>query len=98
MPAQSVPMPRSFGPRAALAYEGLDRPTWAHSELRSTFTEEFVKNRKRYPANFGTWLSDAFVLRNAAQYGLISPKTKRVRRMLNHAKEFAQRVKGALTK
>lgn len=84
--------------RAALAYEGLDRPTWGHSELRSKFTEEFIKNRKRFPANFGTWLSDAFVLRNAAQYGLISPQTKRVRRMLNHAKEVVQKVKGVIQK
>ncbi|MEK7729971.1 MAG: HEPN domain-containing protein, partial [candidate division KSB1 bacterium] len=84
--------------RADLAYEGLDRPTWGHGELRSKFTEEFIKNRKRYPANFGTWLSDAFVLRNAAQYGLTSPKTKRVRRMLNHAREFVQKVKGVLSK
>ncbi len=84
--------------RAALAYEGLDRSAWAHSELRSKFTEEFIKNRKRFPANFGTWLSDAFVLRNAAQYGLISPKIKRVRRMLNHAKEFVQKIKGVISK
>jgi uncharacterized protein (UPF0332 family) len=52
--------------RAALAYEGFDRPTWEHAELRAKFTEELIKNRGRYPRNFGTWLVNAFRLRNSA--------------------------------
>lgn len=84
--------------RAALAYEGLDRPTWAHSELRSKFTEEFIKNRKRYPANFGTWLSDAFGLRNDAQYDYRQPKTKKMRRMVSHAREFIHQIKKVINK
>ena len=62
--------------RAALAREGSRQPTWGHSELRSKFTQELIKSREFYPRNFGTWLSDAFVLRNAAQYDLKSPKVK----------------------
>lgn len=84
--------------RAALAYEGLDRPTWAHSELRSKFTEEFIKNRKRYPANFGTWLSDAFGLRNDAQYNSRQPKIKKVRRMVSHVKAFIHQIKEVINK
>jgi len=84
--------------RAALAYEGLDRPTWKHSELRSKFTEELIEKRRRYPPNFGTWLSDAFVLRNAAQYDFRHPNTKKVRRMANHAKEFVQKIEEVLDK
>lgn len=84
--------------RAALAYEGFDRPTWQHSELRSKFTEELIKNRSRYPSNFGTWLADAFVLRNTAQYQFDSPKTKTVRRMVNHAREFIQKIDEVIKK
>ncbi len=84
--------------RAALAYEGLDRPTWKHSELRSKFTEELIEKRRRYPPNFGTWLSDAFVLRNAAQYDFRHPNTKKVKRMANHAKEFVQKIEEVIDK
>ncbi len=84
--------------RAALAHEGLDRPTWGHSELRSRFTEEFIKNRGRYPAKFGSWLSDAFGLRNDAQYNYRQPKTKNVRRMVYHAEEFILQIEEVLNK
>ncbi len=84
--------------RAALAYEGFDRPTWEHHELRSKFTEELIKIRTRYPKNFGTWLVDAFALRNAAQYQLRRPKTKEVRRMVYHAKEFIKKIEEVLNK
>jgi uncharacterized protein (UPF0332 family) len=76
-----------------LAYKGFDRPTWGHSELRSKFTEELIKNRGRYPRHFGSWLVNAFVLRNAAQYQWEPPTVKKVRRMANHAREFIQKVK-----
>lgn len=78
--------------RAALAYEGFDRPTWEHSDLRSKFTEELVKRRSRYPGNYGTWLSNAYRLRNFAQYHFDSPQIKKIRRMANHAKEFIHRI------
>jgi uncharacterized protein (UPF0332 family) len=84
--------------RAALAYEGFDRPTWEHGELRSKFTEELIKNRRRYPKNFGTWLVDAFALRNAAQYKLSHPKTKEVRRMVYHSQEFIKKIDEVLNK
>lgn len=84
--------------RAALAYEGFDRPTWQHSELRSKFAEELIKNRGRYPKNFGTWLVDAFALRNEAQYQLGHPKAKEVRRMVYHAKEFIKKIDEVLNK
>ncbi len=84
--------------RAALAYEGFDRPTWGHSELRSKFTKEFIKNRGRYPAKFGSWLSDGFGLRNDAQYNHLQPKTKSVRRMVYHAKEFIDQIKKVIHK
>jgi uncharacterized protein (UPF0332 family) len=84
--------------RAALAYEGFDRPMWKHGELRSKFTDELIKNRARYPRNFGKWLVDAFALRNAAQYQLGHPKTKEVRRMVYHAKEFMKKIDEVLTK
>lgn len=78
--------------RAALAYEGFDQPTWEHSELRSRFTEKLIKNTERYPPNFGSWLSKAFVLRNSAQYNFLAPKVKDVRRMVKHAREFIQKI------
>ncbi len=84
--------------RAALAYEGFDRPTWEHTELRSKFTEELIKNRKRYPNSFGTWLVNAFRLRNFAQYHFESPQAKKVRRMVNHAKEFIYKAEEVLNK
>ncbi len=84
--------------RAALAYEGLDRPTWGHSELRSKFTEEFIKKRERYPRQFGNWLVNAFVARNAAQYQWDPPKIKKVRRMVNHVREFIQKVNEEIVK
>jgi len=84
--------------RAALAYEGLDQPMWKHSELRSKFKEDLIKNRGRYPSNFNTWLVDAFLLRNNAQYHFAPPKAKKVRRMLYHAKEFIQKVEEVINK
>jgi uncharacterized protein (UPF0332 family) len=84
--------------RAALAYEGLDRPNWRHSELRSKFTDELIQNQSRYPSNFGTWLSDAYLLRTSAQYLLVPPQAKRVRRMVNHAKEFIHKVEETIEK
>jgi uncharacterized protein (UPF0332 family) len=84
--------------RAALAYEGFDRPTWEHGELRSRFTNELIKNRARYPKNFGTWFVNAFALRNEAQYHLGHPKAKEVRRMVYHAKEFTKKIDEALNK
>ena len=84
--------------RAALAYEGLDRPNWQHSELRSKFTDELIKSRSRYPAKFGTWLSNAYGSRNAAQYLYDPPKAKKVRRILNHAKEFVQKIEEVINK
>jgi uncharacterized protein (UPF0332 family) len=84
--------------RAALAYEGFDRPTWEHGELRSRFTDELIKNRARYPKKFGTWLVNAFALRNEAQYHLGHPKAKEVRRMVYHAKEFIKKIDEVLNK
>jgi len=78
--------------RAGLAYEGFDQPTWEHGELRSKFTEELIKNRARYPRNFGTWLVDSFRLRNFAQYHFDSPNMKKIRRMVNHAREVVQKI------
>jgi len=84
--------------RAALAYEGFDQPTWEHSELRSRFTEKLIKNTERYPPNFGSWLSKAFVLRNSAQYNFLAPKVKDVRRMIKHAREFIQKIEEEISK
>jgi uncharacterized protein (UPF0332 family) len=84
--------------RAALAYEGFERTTWEHSELRAKFTEELIKNRGRYPRNFGTWLVNAFRLRNSAQYQFDAPKAKKARRMINHVKEFIQKIEEVLNK
>lgn len=84
--------------RAALAYEGFDRPTWEHSELRSKFTHELIQTRNRYPKQFGTWLVNAYTLRNAAQYHLADPKTKEVKRMVKHAKEFIDKIHEVLSK
>jgi uncharacterized protein (UPF0332 family) len=84
--------------RAALAYEGMDRPNWQHSELRSRFTDELIKNRSRYPPKFGGWLSIAYGSRNAAQYLYDPPKVKKVRRMLNHVKEFIPRIEEVINK
>jgi uncharacterized protein (UPF0332 family) len=84
--------------RAALAREGYKRETWTHSELRSKFTEELVKIRGRYPKKFGTWLANAFKLRNLAQYQFQSPQTRKVRRMVAHAKEFINLTEKMITK
>lgn len=84
--------------RAALAHEGFKQPTWEHGELRSKFTEELIKNRMRYPKNFGTWLVDAFFLRNTAQYHFDSPNVKKIRRMFNHVKEFIQKIEEVINK
>jgi hypothetical protein len=67
-------------------------------ETRAKFTEELIKNRGRYPRNFGTWLVNAFRLRNSAQYQLDPPKAKKVRRMINHAKEFIEIIDEVLSK
>ncbi len=50
------------------------------------------------PPNFGSWLVNAFSLRNSAQYQHDSPKVKRVRRMVNHAREFIQKVEEVINK
>jgi uncharacterized protein (UPF0332 family) len=84
--------------QAALAYKGLDRPTWKHTELRSKFTDELIGNRRRYPRNFGKWLANAYSLRNFAQYHFDPPKEKEIRRMANHAKEFIQKIEEVLRK
>ncbi len=60
--------------------------------------KEDFKNRSCYPTQFGTWLSDAFIMRNTAQYHFDSPQVKRVRRMANHAKEFIYKVEEVLEK
>jgi len=84
--------------RAALAYEGLDRPIWQHGELRSKFAEELVKKRNRYPKRFVKWLINAYGLRNFAQHHFDPPKAKEVRRMVNHVKEFIQTAEEVMNK
>jgi uncharacterized protein (UPF0332 family) len=75
-----------------LAYEGFDRPAWEHGELRSKFAEELIKNRNRYPKNFSKWLSNAFILRNKAQYHFDAPQAKKIKRLVNHVKQFIQKI------
>lgn len=84
--------------RGALAYAGFDRPTWEHSELRARFTDELIKNRERYPQNFGTWLANSFRLRNFAQYHFDHPQVKKNRRMVYHAQEFIHKVEEVINK
>lgn len=84
--------------RAALAHEGLTQESWEHGELRSKFREELINKRKLYPNNFSAWLSNAFDLRNSAQYSLATPRVKKVRRMVNHAKQFLQKTEEVLNK
>ena len=84
--------------RAALAQEGFDRPTWEHGELRAKFTEELITKKGRYPTSFGSRLINAFGLRNAAQYHHVPPKLKRVRRMVNHVKQFIHKVTEVIEK
>jgi len=84
--------------RAALAYEGFDRPTWEHGELRSKFAEELIKNRNRYPKSFSKWLINAFVLRNKAQYHFDTPQAKKIKRMVNNAKQFIQKIEEVINK
>jgi len=84
--------------RAALAYEGFDRPTWEHGELRSKFTDELIKNRGHYPHNFNAWLVNAYRLRNFAQYHFDPPQVKKIRRMVNHAKEFIRKAEEVINK
>jgi uncharacterized protein (UPF0332 family) len=84
--------------RAALAYEGMDRPNWRHSELRSKFTDELIQKRSRYPQRFGTWLSDAYSLRTSAQYLLVPPQAKKTKRMVNHVKEFIRKTEEVIEK
>jgi uncharacterized protein (UPF0332 family) len=78
--------------RAALGYEGLDQPRWAHHDLQSKFIQELVEKRRRYPKKFGRWFVNAYDLRNAAQYHPVPPKVKNVRRTLYHAIEFIQTI------
>ena len=82
--------------RAALAYEGFSQSTWEHGELRSKFTHELIQGRKRYQRQFGTWLVNAYSLRNAAQYQLVIPKSKEVKRMVHHAKEAIKKIEEAI--
>ena len=84
--------------RAALAYESFDQQKWKHLELHSKFSEEIVRKRRRHPANFGTWLSDAYRLRNLAQYHFDNPEIKRIRRTVSHAKEFIHRIEEMIDK
>lgn len=90
--------PSFWSARAALAYEGMDRPNWKHSELRSKFTDELIQNRNRYPPKFGTWLADAYSLRNSAQYLFVPPQAKKAKRMASHAKEFIQKTEEVIEK
>ena len=83
--------------RAALAHEGFAQPKWEHLELQSNFIQELTQRRSRYPQNFGKWLVNAYDLRNTAQYHVVPPKMKRVRRMFDHSKEFLQIVTEAIT-
>ena len=84
--------------RAALAREGFTQQRWEHLELQSKFSEQAVEKRRRYPPNFGTWLTDAYRLRNLAQYHFDNPEVKRIRRTVNHAKEFIHRVEEMINK
>jgi uncharacterized protein (UPF0332 family) len=84
--------------RAALSREGFNQEKWEHGELHSKFKEEAIDNRKRYPPNYHTWLVNAFVLRNRAQYHFDHPKVKTVRRMVNHVRDFTKRVEEVLNK
>jgi hypothetical protein len=49
-------------------------------------------------SSFGSWLVNAFTLRNAAQYHFGHPKTKEVKRMVNHAKEVIQKIEEVINK
>jgi len=84
--------------RAALAHEGFNQPKWEHSGLRSKFTDELVNKRGRYPRSFSSILVNAYDLRNAAQYYLYSPSVKKVRRLVNHAASFVQKVEEVINK
>jgi len=84
--------------RAALAHEGFDQVKWEHGELHAAFENELIKHRGRFPKNFGARLTNAYYLRNEAQYFPTSPSVKRIRRIVGHAKELIHKVDEAIKK
>ncbi len=65
------------------------RKKWKHGDVRQLFGLEIVKKRRLVSERLSEWLEDAYDLRNAAQYDLEAElSSKKVERMLRHAREF----------
>jgi uncharacterized protein (UPF0332 family) len=80
---------------AALSQVGVQRSRWSHGGLRDAFRNELVRQRRKCPESFVSWLEDAYELRVRAHYELVGASVKRVRRLVNHAAEFVKSIKEA---
>jgi len=82
---------------AALAREGFKREEWSHGGLKQEFTLQLIKKRGLYPGEFGTWLLDAYILRDAAHYKQQGVPVKKTRRLLEHARQFVIKVEEVIS-
>jgi hypothetical protein len=70
------------------------RDYWAHDTLQSMFSRELTRNRKTYPRKFATYLADALIIRNLADYRQVMVSVPQARSVLKWAQEFVTAVVG----
>ena len=83
---------------AALTREGFKREEWSHGGLKQEFTLQLIKKRGLYPEEFGTWLTEAYQLRNAAHYEREGAGTKKTTRLLERTRRFVAQVEGVISR
>ncbi len=64
-----------------------------HGWVQATFSEQLIRRRKIFPAKFSSYLTDAYRVREIADYRMSSISKKVVSRELRKANEFLASIK-----
>ncbi|MGQ9627668.1 MAG: HEPN domain-containing protein [Anaerolineae bacterium] len=81
----------------ALDKAGFGKKQWSHEGLQSTFSIALTRQRKIYPGNFTTYLCNALVQRNLADYADVDISKKRVKRMLEWPRKIVAKVEEVIS-
>jgi uncharacterized protein (UPF0332 family) len=65
---------------------------WTHEAVHSLFAFELLRKRKLYPNDWSTYLSDAFVIRNQADYKEANVSKRQAHRLLDAMRRFVEAV------
>jgi uncharacterized protein (UPF0332 family) len=64
-----------------------------HSWVHSTFSSEIIRRRKIFPGKFKSYLPDAQIFRNIADYDDKLISAKKAKQQLNRSEEFIENIK-----